>query len=221
MRLGKGCQQLEYEQALRSDPLDDDEKRSNRPRHDVTLLLAKWRGGDDQALEELVTLVYGELRRMAGRYLNHEHPGQTLQTHDLIHEAFLRLIDQRHVDWQNRAHFFGIAAQMMRRILTDHARRRSSGKNGGGAPHIVLGEIPDIAARSDTDILAVDEALTELKEVDEGLAQIVELRFFGGLQHEEIAAVLGISSPTVGRRFRLAKAWLYRRLSGRDSVDGD
>jgi RNA polymerase sigma factor (TIGR02999 family) len=213
--------QQEREQALMSDQLQNDHKRSDGPRHDVTLLLAKWRGGDDQALEKLASLVYSELGRMAGRYLNHERTGHTLQTYDLIHEAFLRLIDQRHVDWQNRAHFFGIAAQMMRRILTDHARRRAAGKHGGGVRQVVLAEIPDIAARSDADIIAVDEALTELKEVDEGLAKIVELRFFGGLQHDEIATVLGVSSPTVGRRFRIAKAWLYRRLSGRESVDGD
>jgi RNA polymerase sigma factor (TIGR02999 family) len=187
---------------------------SDEPRHDVTRLLSRWRGGDDQALEELASLVYGELRRMAGRYLRHERTGQTLQTYDLIHEAFLRLMGQRHVDWQNRAHFFGIAAQMMRRILTDHARRRASGKHGGGVRLVVLPEVPESAAHGDADILAVDEALTELKEVDEELARIVELRFFGGLQQDEIAAVMGVSSPTVGRRFRIAKAWLYRRLSG-------
>jgi len=195
------------------------ELMSDEPRHDVTLLLARWRGGDDQALDALVSLVYNELRRLAGRYLHHESAGQTLQTHDLIHEAFLRLIGQRHVDWQNRAHFFGIAAQMMRRILTDHARRRSSAKHGGGVRRMVLDDIPDIAAGSDAEIVAVDEALVELKEVDEELAKIVELRFFGGLEHDEIAAVLGVSNATVRRRFRIAKAWLYRRLSGTDAVD--
>ncbi|HEX9710252.1 MAG TPA: ECF-type sigma factor, partial [Candidatus Thermoplasmatota archaeon] len=128
------------------------------PPHDVTLLLTRWRGGDDRALDELVSIVYGELRRLAGRYLNHERVGQTLQTHDLIHEAFLRLIGQRHVDWHNRAHFFGIAALMMRRILTDHARRRSYDKHGGGARRVVLDDVPDSAARADADIVAVDEA---------------------------------------------------------------
>jgi len=198
----------------------EDENRGDEPPHDVTLLLARWRGGDDEALGELVSLVYNELRRLAGRYLNHERAGLTLQTHDLIHEAFLRLIGQRHVDWHNRAHFFGIAAQMMRRILTDHARRRSSARHGGGVRHVVLDEVPDIAAGSDADIVAVDEALVELKEVDEELAKIVELRFFGGLEHDEIAAVLGVSNATVRRRFRIAKAWLYRRLSGREPGDG-
>jgi RNA polymerase sigma factor (TIGR02999 family) len=203
-----------------SDESQNDENRWDEPRHDVTLLLAKWRGGDDQALDELVSLVYNELRRLAGRYLNHEYAGQTLQTHDLIHEAFLRLIGQRHVDWHNRAHFFGIAAQMMRRILTDHARRRSSAKHGGGLRRVVLDDVPDIAASSDAEIVAVDEALVELKEVDEELARIVELRFFGGLEHDEIAAVLGVSNATVRRRFRVAKAWLFRRLSETEPVDG-
>jgi len=194
----------------------DRQNGKDEPRHDVTLLLVKWRGGDEQALDELVALVYTELRRLAGRYLRHESPGQTLQTHDLIHEAFLRLIGQRHVDWQNRAHFFGIAAQMMRRILTDHARRRASVKHGGRLRRAVLEEVPDIAAASDEGIVAVDEALLELKEVDAVLAKIVELRFFGGLEHDEIAAVLGVSNATVRRRFRIAKAWLFRRLSQRE-----
>jgi RNA polymerase sigma factor (TIGR02999 family) len=199
-----------------SDESQDHQNGRDEPRHDVTLLLAKWRRGDDQALDELVSLVYDELRRLAGRYLNHESAGHTLQTHDLIHEAFLRLIGQRQVDWQNRAHFFGIAAQMMRRILTDHARRRSYGKHGGGLRRVVLGEIPDVAADGGAEIVAVDEALVELHEVDAELAKIVELRFFGGLEHDEIAAVLEVSNVTVRRRFRIAKAWLYRRLSGRE-----
>lgn len=183
----------------------------------MTLLLVQWRGGHDEALDELVSVVYDELRRLAGRYLSHESVGQTLQTHDLIHEAFLRLIGQRHVDWQNRAHFFGIAAQMMRRILTDHARRRGYVKHGGGLRRVWLDDLPDIAADSDADIVAVDEALLELKQVDETLAKIVELRFFGGLEHDEIAAVIGVSNATVRRRFRVAKAWLYRRLSQMDT----
>jgi RNA polymerase sigma factor (TIGR02999 family) len=180
---------------------------------DLTLLLARWRGGDDAALDQVLHLVYDELRRLAGRYLNQERAGATLQTHDLIHEAFLRLIGQRHVDWQNRAHFFGIAALTMRRILTDHARRRAYGKHGGGARRVLLDEVPDIAATSDAGIVAVDEALVELKNVDDQLAKIVELRFFGGLEHHEVAEVLGVSEVTVRRRYRIAKAWLYRRLS--------
>ncbi len=208
-----------FRQGGMSDESQDDEIREDEPGHDVTQLLAQWRGGDDRALDELLSLVYNELRRLAGRYLNHESAGQTLQTHDLIHEAFLRLIGQRHVDWQNRAHFFGIAAQMMRRILTDHARRRSAARHGGGARRVVLDDVPEIAAGSDAEIVAVDEALVELNEVDEELAKIVELRFFGGLEHDEIAAVLGVSNATVRRRFRIAKAWLFRRLSGTEPVD--
>jgi RNA polymerase sigma factor (TIGR02999 family) len=213
-------QQPECDQVLMSDQFPDDQRRNGEPRHDVTRLLARWRGGDDQALDALLPLIYEDLRRLSERHLNHEPSGQTLQTHDLIHEAFLRLIDQRHVDWQNRAHFFGIASQMMRRILTDHARRRSCGKRGGGVRRVVLDDAPDIAERADAEVVAVDEALTELKDVDEQLAKIVELRYFGGLHQDEISVVLGISNATVGRRFRIAKAWLYRRLSDGESADG-
>jgi RNA polymerase sigma factor (TIGR02999 family) len=188
----------------------------------VTQLLAEWQGGDDRALEQLMPLVYGELRRLAGRYLNHEREGHTLQTHDLIHEAFLRLVDQRQVDWQSRAHFFGIAAQMMRRILVDHARRRGAQRHGGDVRQLLLDEVDDLALHRDADLVALDEALTELAAVDESLARIVDLRFFGGFEHDEIAALLGVSNPTVRRRWRLAKAWLYRRLSNGEALpDGD
>lgn len=181
----------------------------------VTRLLADWRAGDDRALERLMPLVYGELRRLAGRYLNREREGHTLQTHDLIHEAFLRLVDQRSVDWQSRSHFFAIAARMMRRILVDHARRRGAQRHGGDVRQLVLDEVPDLAVQQrDEDLVALDEALTELAREDEELARIVELRFFGGLEHDEVAALLGVSNPTVRRRWRLARAWLYRRLSG-------
>lgn len=179
----------------------------------VTGFLIAWHGGDEQALERLIPLVYGELRRLAGRYLNRERARHTLETHDLIHEAFLRLVDQRQVDWRNRAHFFAIAAQMMRRILVDHARRRGSRKHGGGVWQLVLDDVPDLSPRRDVDLVALDEALGELARVDGELAKVVELRFFGGLAHDEIAAVLGLSNPTVRRRWRLAKAWLYRRLA--------
>jgi RNA polymerase sigma factor (TIGR02999 family) len=203
-----------------SDRSHDDEGGEDATRHDVTLLLAKWRRGDDKALGKLVPLVYNELRRLAGRYLRHEAPGQTLQSQDLIHEAFLRLMGQRSVDWQNRAHFFGIAAKMMRRILTDHARRRSRDKRGGGMRPARFDEVPDVAARSDDEIIEVNDALVELAAVDEELARIVELRYFGGLEHDEIATVLGVSNATVRRRFRIAKAWLYRRLGGRTTGSG-
>jgi len=173
-----------------------------------------WQAGDDRALEQLMPLVYGELRRLAGRYLNREREGHTLDTHDLIHEAFLRLIDQRQVDWQSRAHFFAIAAQSMRRILVDHARRRGARRHGGDVRQLLLDDVPDFAVERDDGLVALDEALTELAREDESLARIVELRFFGGFEHDEIAALLGVSNPTVRRRWRLAKAWLYRRLSG-------
>jgi RNA polymerase sigma factor (TIGR02999 family) len=179
---------------------------------DVTRWLAEWRNGDERALERLLPLVYGELRRLASRYLDREREGHTLHTHDLIHEAFLRLVPQRHVDWQSRAHFFAVAAQMMRRILVDHARRRQYDKHGGTLQRIALDEIPDLTVRSDLDFVELDEALAELAQVDASLAQIVDLRFFGGLEHGEIASVLGVSKPTVQRRWRTAKAWLYRRL---------
>ncbi len=197
------------------------ENGRDEPRQDVTGLLARWRGGDDAALDEVLAIVYQELRRMAGRYLGREQAGRTLQTHDLIHEAFLRLIDQRAVDWQNRAHFFAIAAQTMRRILTDDARRRATRKHGGGARRVVIDDVADVAGGGEADVVAVDEALHELKEVDEELARIVELRFFGGLTHDEIASVLGVSNVTVRRRFRVARAWLYRRLAGSEPVDGE
>lgn len=178
----------------------------------VTGFLIAWRGGDEQALERLLPLVYGELRRLAGRYLSRERARHTLETHDLIHEAFLRLVDQRRVNWRNRAHFFAIAAQMMRRILVDHARRRGRRKHGGGVWRLVLADTPDLAAQRDVDLVALDEALSELAQVDAELAKIVVLRFFGGLEHDEVAVVLGVSNPTVRRRWRVAKAWLYRRL---------
>ncbi len=180
---------------------------------DVTRLLADWRDGDDHALEQLLPLVYGELHRLAGSYLHRERAGQTLETQDLIHEAFLRLVGQRHVDWQNRSHFFAIAARMMRRILVDRARRRGYQKRGGNAQRLNLDEVPDLSASRDDELVALDDALTELAAVDEELARIVDLRFFGGLGHDEVAAVLAVSNPTVRRRWRLAKAWLYRRLA--------
>lgn len=180
----------------------------------VTQLLSQWQAGDDQALERLMPLVYGELRRLAGRYLNREREGHTFETHDLIHEAFLRLIDQRQVDWRSRAHFFGIAAQMMRRILVDHARRRGACRHGGDVRQLLGDDVADIAVDRDASLVALDEALTELARSDKSLARIVELRFFGGLEHDEIASLLGVSNPTVRRRWRVARAWLYRHLSG-------
>jgi RNA polymerase sigma factor (TIGR02999 family) len=190
------------------------------PPDDVTRLLSRWSGGDDRALEALLPLLYDDLRRLARGCLSRERAGRTLQTHDLVHEAFLRLIDQRRVDWRSRAHFLAIASRMMRRILIDQARKRASGKRGAQRRRLDLDDLCDVPEPMDAEILAVDEALTELEEIDEELARIVELRFFGGLDHEEIAIALGISVATVGRRFRIAKAWLYRSLCGKEIVHG-
>lgn len=193
---------------------------SDVPSGGVTRLLVDWQAGDDRALEELMALVYGELRRLAGRYLNREREGHTLDTHDLIHEAFLRLVDQRQMDWQSRAHFFAIAAQSMRRILVDHARRRGALRHGGDVRQLLLDDVSDLAVHRGDGLIALDDALTDLAREDEALARIVDLRFFGGLDHDEIAVLLGVSNPTVRRRWRLAKAWLYRRLSGTEAPLG-
>ncbi|MEM7356735.1 MAG: sigma-70 family RNA polymerase sigma factor [Acidobacteriota bacterium] len=183
---------------------------------DVTQLLADWRGGDDEALQELLPEIYGELRQRASRYLRGERQGHTLQTHDLVHEAFLRLVDQRHVDWQNRSHFFAIGARLMRRILVDHARSRGYSKRGGDVQKIVLDDAPEISHERGAELVALDEALAALTGVNRELAEIVELRYFGGLKHREIAELLGVSEPTIRRRFRVAKAWLYRHLTGEE-----
>ena len=153
----------------------------------MTLLLGEWRRGDREALDRLLPAVYDELRRLASRYLSGERAGHTLQTSDLVHEAFLRLVDQRSVDWQSRAHFFALSASMMRRVLVDHARSRGGKKRAGGLDRIALDDVPDQPQPRDADVVAVDQALSELAEVDAELARIVELRFFGGLKNDEIA----------------------------------
>jgi RNA polymerase sigma factor (TIGR02999 family) len=190
---------------------------SDVPSDDVTQLLEAWQAGDDHALDEVMSLVYGELRRLADRYLRRERAGHTFEAHDLIHEAFLRLVGQRQVDWRNRAHFFGIAAQSMRRVLVDHARRRNANRRSGEVRHLVPADEAELAVKTDVDLLALDEALTDLATADEALARVVELRYFGGFDHDEIAELLGVSNPTVRRRWRLAKAWLFRRLSASGS----
>ena len=179
----------------------------------VTQLLSDWSKGNQAALEQLMPLVYRELRRLAHRYLNKERTGHTLQTTDLVHEAYVRLVDQRRVQWQNRAHFFGVAAQLMRRILVDRARHRKRAKRGGDAVMVSLDKAVLVKNRSTVDLLALDEALTKLAELDERKARIVELRFFGGLEVEETAAFLKISAVTVMREWKMAKAWLHRALS--------
>jgi RNA polymerase sigma factor (TIGR02999 family) len=179
----------------------------------VTELLRNWSDGDKQAQEKLFQVVYNELHRQAARYLRHEQPGLSLQTTDLIHETYLRLIDQQHVDWQNRLHFFGISAQVMRRILVDHARSRQAAKRGGSALRLPLEEAMVVLPEQDLDFVALDEALNRLAQMDPQQSQIVELRFFGGLSVEETAEVMSVSERTVKRDWRVAKGWLRRELS--------
>lgn len=181
---------------------------------DVTQLLIQVSEGDAAAVNLLLPLVYNELRRLAASYLQRERPGHTLQATALVHEAWLRLVDQTRVEWQNRAHFFGVAAQMMRRILVDHARAHVAGKRGGGAVHVSLDNELEVSSERHAELIAIDEALTELARIDPLKGQIVEMRFFGGLQVEEIAAVLNSSTATVNRHWRMARAWLYTHITG-------
>lgn len=183
-------------------------------RRGVTDLLVAWSDGDPEALSELLPRVYDELRRLASAYLRRERPGHTLETGALVNEAYLRLVDQRRARWQSRAHFFGVAAQMMRRVLVDHARRNLYAKRGGGARRLSLDGTLDLSAERAPELVALDQALEELARVEPGKARLVELRIFAGLTHEEIAELLGVSVPTVSRGWRLARAWLYRELAG-------
>jgi RNA polymerase sigma factor (TIGR02999 family) len=184
--------------------------------HTVTDLLRAWAAGDQTALDELLPLVYDELRRQARRYMRAQPPGHTFQTTALVHEAYLRLVGQSHVDWQSRAHFLGVASKAMRSILVDHARARSAAKRGGAARAVTLDEaggVADAGSRRGADVLALDEALARLAELDSRKSQLVELRYFGGLGIEEAAAVLGVSPATVKREWTTARAWLRRELS--------
>jgi RNA polymerase sigma factor (TIGR02999 family) len=180
---------------------------------DITLLLTELQAGNRAAESKLVPLVYDELRRLARRYMRGERAEHTLQPTALVHEAYLRLIGQRDVEWQNRAHFFGVAAQLMRRILVDHARARKAEKRGGSAPKVSLDETLVFTEAKGADLLALDEALTRLTERDPRQGRIVELRFFGGLTEDEAAEVLGVSTRTVKRDWNVARAWLYKELS--------
>ena len=180
---------------------------------EVTQLLISWSHGDTAALEELVPLVEAELRSLARQYMAREHPGHTLQTSALINEAYIRLIDQQNAPWQNRSHFFGVAAQVMRHILIDHARSYTYAKRGGGARKISLDDVPDMTDRRAGELLALDDALKNLATIDPRKSQIIELRFFGGLTIEETAQAMNISSITVTREWRSAKAWLRREIS--------
>lgn len=193
--------------------LEKSEKMDQPSQSDVTELLVSWSNGNQAARDQLMGVVYDELHRLARRYMRRESPGHTLQTSALLNEAFLRLVDQKNVQWQNRAHFFGIAAQMMRRILVDHARSRNYAKRGGGARAVSLDEALIVSDARNEEVVNVHEALERLTEFDQRKAQIVELRFFGGLSIEETANVLDVSPGTVMRDWTLAKAWLAREMS--------
>ena len=184
----------------------------------VTKLLVQWSKGDQGALEALVPQVYEELRRLARYYLRQEKQNHTLSSTALVHEAYLRLVSQKEVTWQSRAHFFGVASQMMRRILVDHARRHAYAKRGGGALTLALEEAVGTPQRREIDLVALDDALDTLAKLDERQSRMVELRFFGGLSIEETSEVLGISAPTVKREWASARAWLFREIS-RGSID--
>ena len=180
--------------------------------HDVTQLLADWSGGDQAALDKLIPLVEAELHRLAHHYMSRERAGHTLQTTALVDEAYLRLAGQRKIDWQNRAHFFGIAAKLMRQILVDYARKRHFAKRGGNALHVSLDEAAVVGEERASEMISLDEALTELGEIAPEQSRMVELRFFGGLTIEETAEVMGLSIDKVKRDWSMAKTWLYHEL---------
>jgi RNA polymerase sigma-70 factor (ECF subfamily) len=180
--------------------------------NEVTEQLIAWGAGDRAALDHLFPIVYQELRRMAGAYLRQENPGHTLQPTALVHETWLRLIDQTRVNWWNRAQFFGVAAQMMRRILVDHAKAKHREKRGGDAVKLSLDDVINLSRERAADLIALDDALDELTRVDERKSRVVELRYFGGFTVEEIAQILEVSPETVMRDWKLAKAWLYQQI---------
>jgi len=184
--------------------------------HEITRLLVAWSDGEESALEQLTPIVYEELRQLAKRYMRQERPGHTLQSTAIVHEAFLRLVNQN-VEWNSRAHFFAIAAKMMRRILVDHARSRGASKRGAGITPVPLDERNAITPEQDVNLVALDEALEHLANIDPQRSRIVELRYFGGLSNEESAEILGISPATVQRQWMGAKAWLYHELTNRPS----
>jgi RNA polymerase sigma factor (TIGR02999 family) len=189
----------------------------NSPRS-VTALLGDWGRGDQGALDELLPLVYQELRRIAARQLRRERDGHTLQPTALVNELYLRLVDQRAADWQHRAHFYGVAARIMRRILVDHARRHTANKRGGGVRLVSIDDTPELPAATGVSILAVESALDRLEKTDAELAKLIELRAFGGLTIDEAAHVLGISASTVKRDWRTATAWMKRELGPREQL---
>ncbi len=180
---------------------------------ETTLLLRAWAGGDRQALEKLTPHVYRTLRRIAGRYMRDEREGHTLQATALVHEAYLELVDIANVDWQHRAHFFAISAQIMRNILLDRARRRLAAKRGGDAERVNFDELPDIGIGRARELIVLDDALNELAKVDSRKARVVEMRFFGGLSVDETAEVLTVSPETVMRDWKFARSWLQAQIS--------
>lgn len=182
-------------------------------RRDVTQLLADMQGGTPGAAEQLLPMVYDELRRIAAAYMRHERPNHTLQATALVHEAYLQLVEQTRVDWRNRAHFFGVAAQLMRRILVEHARSHNALKRGGMVHKLALEEAMNHFPDREVTVVALEDALQTLEKMDERQCRIVELRFFGGLTTEEIAEVLGVSTATIEREWRAARAWLYAEMS--------
>lgn len=186
----------------------------------ATQLLVAWGGGDDGARERMLPLVYDELRRLAASYLRRERAGHTLQPTALVHEAYVRLVDQRQVDWSNRAQFIGLAAVMMRRILVNHARDRAADKRGGGAEHLPLTLAGEHIGTSGLDVLDLHDALERLSVLDARKAQIVELKFFGGLTTDEIAGTLGLSTATIEREWKFSRAWLFRAVSARTPEAG-
>jgi RNA polymerase sigma-70 factor (ECF subfamily) len=191
-------------------------QRGDAARGDITALLEAWREGDQTALEKLTPIVYKELHRLAGRYMRGERPGHSLQTTDLVNEAYMRLVDYKRMHWQNRAHFFAVSAQLIRRILVDHARRRNL-KRGAGFKHVSLDEVAVAGGGRSADLVALDDAMKALAQLDPRKERVVEMRFFGGLSVEETADVLKVSTVTVMRDWSTAKAWLYRELSAKKS----
>lgn len=179
---------------------------------DVTMLLERARAGDSAASEEMLPLVYDELRRLARAYLQGERPNHTLQPTALVHEAYIKLVDWKNADWQSRGHFFSVAAQVMRNILVDHARRRKAEKHGGGMQRIEFDDSPGFAFDADVDLVDLDEALTDLEKLDARHAKIVELRFFAGLTLDATAETLGVSAATISRDWNFVRAWLFKRL---------
>lgn len=182
--------------------------------HEITQLLVAWGDGNHDALDQLYPLVYDELHRLARRYMSREKKGHTLQTTALINEAYVRLVDQTNVHWANRSHFFAISAQIMRRILIDHARSHAYEKRGGGQQRVSLDEPATLQLVKASELIKLDDALKSLAEMDQRRSQVVELRYFGGLSNEEIAAALKISTNTVTRDWNMARAWLYQELAG-------